>query len=257
MNAESLWAIWCVWLRYFDVFRKSVFYYMVTTLVEPFLFLLSFGFGVGALVKSLHAGGMVLSYRQFIFSGIVGQTVLFQGFFEASYGSYVRMYYQRIFHSMGTTPITLSEVLWGELLWDSTKGAMAAITVVLIGTLTGDFSPWSLLIMLPLCFVGSMIFAGCGLLVSAGAKTIEEISYPQYLFIFPMFLFCGVFYPIETLPHIVQIIACLLPLTAIVSLTRTVTLHFPFDWWAIPNVIFWWAFFVLYSRKRMLQRLVK
>ena len=76
---------------------------------------------------------MELSYRKFIFAGIVGQTVLFQGFFEASFGGYVRMYYQRIFHSMGTTPITLSEVLWGELLWDSTKAAMAASVVILIG----------------------------------------------------------------------------------------------------------------------------
>lgn len=257
MNAESLWAIRCVWLRYFDVFRKSLFYYIVTTLVEPMLSLVSFGFGVGALVHTVHAGGMELSYRKFIFAGIVGQTVLFQGFFEAAFGAYVRMYYQRIFHSMGTTPITLSEVLWGELLWDSTKAAMAASVVVLIGTLTGDFPLYSVVLCFPLLFVSSMIFSGLGLLTAAGAKTIEQISYPQYLFVFPMFLFCGVFFPLETLPHAIQIFAWFLPLTAILSLIRTLTLGFPFQWWAIPNVVVWWVVFVLLSRRRMLRRLVK
>jgi lipooligosaccharide transport system permease protein len=257
ISMESLWAIRCVWLRYFDVFRKSLFYYAVTTLSEPLLSLLSFGFGVGALVKTLHAGGTVLPYRQFVFAGIVGQTVLFQGFFEAAYGGYIRMYYQKIFHSMGTTPITLSEVLWGELIWDATKGGSAAMAVILIGVLTRDFAPSSLLLAIPLCFIASMMFSGLGLFVAAMSRTIEQISYPQYLFVFPMFLFCGVFYPIETLPHPVQIAACFLPLTAILSLVRTITLGFPMDWWAIPSVVFWWGLFVFIARRKMISRLVK
>jgi lipooligosaccharide transport system permease protein len=244
-------------MRYFDVFRKSLFYYFVTTLVEPILSLLSFSFGVGSLVKTVHAGGMDVSYRKFIFAGVVGQTLLFQGFFEAAYGGYIRMYYQKIFHSMGTTPITLSEVLWGEIIWDSTKAAMAAVVVAVIGVLFGYFPPLSILLTFPICFIGAMIFSGLGLYVAAGAKTIEQISYPQYLFVFPMFLFCGVFFPIETLPTIVQIAAKFLPLTAILSLLRTVDLGFPFEWWAVPNLVCWWVVFVLVSRRRMLKRLVK
>ena len=102
-----------------------------------------------------------------------------------------------------------------------------------------------------------MMFSGLGLLTAAGAKTIEQISYPQYLFVFPMFLFCGVFFPLETLPHAIQIFAWFLPLTAILSLIRTLTLGFPFEWWAVPNVVVWWVVFVLLSRRRMLRRLVK
>ena len=76
-------------------------------------------------------------------------------------------------------------------------------------------------------------------------------------FVFPMFLFCGVFFPLETLPHAVQIFAWFLPLTAILSLIRTNTLGFPFEWWAVPNIACWWVLFVLLSRRRMLRRLVK
>lgn len=254
---DSFWAIRCVWLRYFDVFRKSLLYYFVTTLVEPMLSLLSFGFGVGSLVGNVHVHGVELSYRKFIFAGVVGQTLLFQGFFEAAYGGYIRMYYQRIFQSMGTTPITLSEVLWGELIWDATKGAAAASVVVAIGTAIGDFQPVSILTTFPICFVAALMFAGLGLWVAGISRTIEQISYPQYLFVFPMFLFCGVFYPLETLPHWIQMIAWVFPLTAILSIIRTLTLGFPFEWWAIPSVILWGCLLVWISRRSMIRRLVK
>ncbi len=89
--------------------------------------------------------GHHLSYRSFIFSGIIAQTVLFQGFYEGSFGAFVRMYYQKIFQAIAITPITLSEVLWGELLWDATKATVAAEVVALIGVVTGDFHPLCLL----------------------------------------------------------------------------------------------------------------
>jgi len=93
------WGIRCVWLRYFDVYRKSLFYSVVTTFVEPTLYLIAFGFGLGGIIKTIHVGNIEVSYRQFVFAGIVGQTILFQAFFEAAYGSFIRMYYQRIFSS--------------------------------------------------------------------------------------------------------------------------------------------------------------
>src|SRR5262249_47993312 len=135
------WGIRCVWLRYFDVYRKSLFYSVVTTFVEPLLYLVAFGFGLGGLVKTIDVGQTTVSYRQFIFAGIVGQTILFQAFFEAAYGSFIRMYYQRVFQAIATTPITLSEVLWAEIIWDSSKATFASIAVLAIGTGMGDFSP--------------------------------------------------------------------------------------------------------------------
>ena len=42
---DALWGVRCVWLRYFDVFRKSLRYYLVTTFSEPILYLLSFEIG--------------------------------------------------------------------------------------------------------------------------------------------------------------------------------------------------------------------
>jgi len=254
---DSVWGVKRVWLRYFDVFRKSLRFYLVTTFTEPILYLLSFGLGVGALVGTLKVHGVDVTYRGFVFAGIIGQTVLFQSFYEASFGSFVRMYYQKVFSSMAVTPITLSEVLWGELLWDATKASVAAEVVTLIGAALGDFPVVAIVTVIPLVVVSSLLFAGLGLLVSARAKTIDDISYPQFLIVFPMFLFCGVFYPIETLPTALQWVAWALPLTSVLSLMRTLTLGFPFQPWAVPILAAWLLLLVALSRRSMFARLVK
>lgn len=255
--ADPLWGIACVFQRYYAVFRKSVLYYLVTTFAEPLLYLLAFGFGVGSLIGSVHAAGREVSYRTFVFSGILGQTVLFQGFYEASYGAFVRMYYQRIFQAMAMTPITLSEVLWGELLWDATKATAAAEVVALIGVVTGDFPLAAPLLLAPICFASSLLFAALGLAVAAHSRNIDAISYPQYLVVFPMFLFCGVFYPIESLPQPLQWLAWALPLTPVNSLMRSLSVGFPFQPWSLVLLAAWLVPLVLYSRRAMFGRLVK
>jgi lipooligosaccharide transport system permease protein len=251
------WGIRCVWLRYFDVYRKSIVYSVVTTFVEPLLYLFAFGFGLGGMIRSIHVGGAVVSYRQFIFAGIVGQTILFQAFFEAAYGSFIRMYYQRVFQAIATTPITLSEVLWAELIWDASKATFASLAVLLIGVAMGDFRPMGALAAVPLCFGCSFIFAGLGVLVAARSRTIEDISYPQYLLIFPMFLFCSVFFPLDNLPRILQWAAWLLPLTSVVSIVRTLTLGFPLQLQLFPILVVWLAALIPWSRRAMTRRLIK
>ena len=77
--ADSVWGVWSVWRRYFSVFVKSIGYYLVTTFVEPLLYLLAFGVGVGSLIGTLKAGGVRLSYRSFIFSGIIAPDRAFPG----------------------------------------------------------------------------------------------------------------------------------------------------------------------------------
>ncbi|MBF0545041.1 MAG: ABC transporter permease [Candidatus Riflebacteria bacterium] len=254
---ESFWAIKCVWLRYFAFYRKNIVFAIITTFVEPLLYLLSFGFGVGGMVGGIEIEGIKLTYRQFVFAGVVAQTVLFQGFFEAAYGGFVRMYYQKVFNSIAMTPITLSEILWAELLWDASKAAFSASIVLLIGALSGEFSIIGSLMSVPAVFLFAMTFAGLGLLTAARSATIDDISYPQFLFIFPMFLFCGIFFPLGQMPAILQHFAWLLPLTSVVSIIRGFTLGLPFATKAFFIFGIWLTSSVILSRKFMHKRLVK
>src|ERR1043166_4550586 len=150
-------AIRCVWLRYFDVYRKSLKYALVTTFAEPLLYLFAFGFGLGVMIGAVLVSGVELTYRQFIFAGIVAQTLMFQGFFEAAYGAFIRMYYQRIFQAIAVTPITLSEVLWAEIIWDASKATFSASVVITIGVVMGDFNRWGAVAALPFCFAAAVL----------------------------------------------------------------------------------------------------
>ena len=254
---DSTWAVRCVWLRYFDVFRKNWVYGVVTTYLEPILYLLSFGYGMGGMIGSISVNGAEIPYRRYVMAGIVAQSLLFQGFLEAAYGSFVRMYYQRIFKAMATTPVTMSEVLWGELLWDATKAAFAASAVLVIGTITGDFNPWGALISLPFAYLAALLFAGLGMMSSSLSRTIEDIAYPNFLIVFPMFLFCGVYFPLEKLPTGASYIAWILPLTSVLSLLRTFLLGFPFQPQAVPIFIAWLVVLVVGSRRSMTRRLIR
>jgi lipooligosaccharide transport system permease protein len=143
------------------------------------------------------------------------------------------------------------------LLWDASKATVAAEIIATLGVITGDFPRSAPLAVLPVAFTGSLLFAGMGLAVAARARTIEEISYPQYLLVFPMFLFCGVFFPIESLPVALQWVAWTLPLTSVNSLMRTLTLGFPFQAWSVPILAAWLIALVAFSRRSMVGRLVK
>jgi lipooligosaccharide transport system permease protein len=254
---DWIWGVWCVWRRYFAVFVKSLPYYLVTTFLEPLLYLVSFGFGVGSLVGNVHTQGTELSYRSFIFSGVIAQTVLFQGFYEGAFGAFVRMYYQRIFQAIAITPITLTEVLWGELLWDASKATVAAEVVALIGVLTGDFPVVAMLMLLPVVFLSSLLFSAMGLAAAAFSRSIDALSYPQYLLVFPMFLFCGVFYPIDALPGALQSIAWFFPLTSVNSLVRTLTLGLPFQIGSIAILLTWLVVLLAIAHRSMFRRLVR
>jgi len=254
---KMLHSIFRVWKRYYDVFRKNLVYGVVTTFVEPLLYLFAFGYGLGSLIPTLDYMGVTLEYRAFIFAGIVGQTALFIAFFEGAYGGFIRMYYQRVFQAIAVTPVTLTEVLWAEILWDATRATFGIFAVLLIGSIVGDFSISGAIAYLPIAFLSSMLFASLGVFVASKAKTIEEIGYPQYLFIFPMFLFCGVFFPIERLPETVGFVVKLLPLTGVAVTARSFLLKTPVDWLSVSASIVWLVVFVPLSISSMKKRLVK
>lgn len=250
------WGVWCVWKRFFDLYRKNLSYAVVTTCVEPLLYLFSLGFGLGSLIGIIAVDDRIVSYRQFILTGLVAQALLFQSFFEAAYGGYIRMVYQKIYHMIAITPITLSEVLWGELFWDATKATISASLILIIGVCIGDLSPLGALMVLPFCFFAAALFSGLGLLVAGKAKDINEVSYPQYLIVMPMFLFCGIFFPLQHLPLALQYIVWALPLTSVVAIIRWLTLDFPLPLQAFPMVLFWLILLVTWARRTVRKRLI-
>src|SRR5262249_16916505 len=158
------------------------------------------------------------------------------------------MYYQKVYQAIAVTPVTISEILWGELLWCATRAMLPIIAILLIGCAIGDFSVAGSFLVLPVALIGAFLFGAMGMLAAAVSKTIESLSYPQYLIIFPMFLFCGVYFPIGNLPDWIRGFAWCLPLTSILSLARTLTLGFAWEWWSLPILLVWTVVLTYFGR---------
>lgn len=204
---------WRVWQRNFQVYRKTWKISFVPPLLEPLLYLAAFGVGLGVMVGKVPFRGGSVDYLTFIAPGLLAVNVMQNAFFETTYASFVRMYYQKTFDAMLATPLTLSEVILGELVWAATKSTLATGLMLAVIAPFGLIAWPSGLLILPLALVGGLAFAAAGMLFTALVPSIETFNLPVFLFITPMFLFSGTFFPLENLPHWAQVLALALPLT--------------------------------------------
>jgi len=214
------WPTWRavrVWQRNLDVFRK----YSLPSLVgpsigEPLLYLLGLGFGLGTLVGTV--GGQ--RYVEFVAPGMVMSSAMFAAAYECTYGAYVRMIHQKTYEAIITTPLSLEDVVAGDILWGASKGTFNGTVMLLVVALFGLApSPWTIVVPVVVALV-ALLFAGVSLVVAALARSFEFFNYYLTLIVTPMFLFCGVFFPLESLPHWAQDMAWFLPLTYAVRATR-------------------------------------
>lgn len=216
--------VWKVWQRNRDVFLKTYRVNFLPPFLEPLLYLLALGFGVGTFIPQI-AG---VSYARFIAPALVSITIMNAGFFECTYASYVRMYYQKTYDAIIATPLSIDEVIVGEILWGATRALINTAIMLPVLLLFGVVDlPWALFVI-PFAFVAGLLFASIGMCATALTPGIDTLNLPTFLFITPMFLFSGTFFPLSLLPAPVQYLAIgLLPLTHVVTVIRSLTLSTP------------------------------
>lgn len=218
------WRSLRVWQRNFDVYKATWKVNFIPPVLEPLLYLLAFGVGLGNLVREVTYDGVAISYLKFIAPGLVATAIMNHGFFETTYASFVRMYFQKTFDAIISTPLMLEDVIFGEIIWGATKALMAGAIMLLIACLWGLISWQASLLCLPIAFLTGWTFSSLGMCFTAVVKNIEMFNFPVFLFITPMFLFSGVFFPISSLPLWAQFVAQALPLTFLVSLVRSISM---------------------------------
>jgi lipooligosaccharide transport system permease protein len=218
------WRFLRVWQRNWDVYIKTWKINFLPPLLEPFFYLLAFGAGLGYLVGQLTFAGKLISYSAFIAPGLLAINIMQNAFFENTYASYVRMYYQKTFDAIMATPLTVEEIILGEIFWGASRSLMATALMMLILSFFGLLTyPWALGI-LPIALLGGLAFGAVGMCFTALMPNIETFNLPVFLFITPMFLFSGTFFPLEQLPLWAKILAGFFPLTHVVELTRALAL---------------------------------
>jgi len=207
-----------VWYRNLLVWKKLIVPAMLVNFGEPTLYLLGMGFGLGHFVETMDH----LPYLSFLASGIIASSAMSTASFEGMYSVFTRMVPQRTYESILATPLDIDDILAGEMIWCATKSVISGIAILLVATLLGAVGGWSALWAIPVVFLIGLSFAGLAMLMSAFAPNYDFFNYYFVLMITPMFMLCGVFYPISTFPETMQLIVQVLPLTHAVELVRPI-----------------------------------
>jgi lipooligosaccharide transport system permease protein len=210
-----------VWRRNLDVFVRTWQVNFFPPFVEAFLYLLAIGVGIGTYVKEIDG----IPYVNYIAPAILAIAVMNSAFFECTYGSYVRMYYQKAFDAMIATPLSIEDVIAGELLWGATKSVMYVVIMLFVLALFGVMAFPTSLLIIPVAFLGGLLFAALAMCFTSVTPSIDALNYPSFLFITPMSLFAGTFFPLALLPPVFGYVALtVFPLTHLVAVFRMFSL---------------------------------
>ena len=210
------WRILRIWQRNSRVWRKHLLATLIGNLGEPFLFLLALGYGLGREISAV-AG---LSYLQFIAPGLVASAVMYSSAFETTYGSFTRLSNQGTYEAILMTPVSVEELALGEIIWAASKGMLSGVIMLAALPLFDVVpSPWTAG-LLPILFIEGVFFAALGLIMTALATTYEFFNYFISLLLTPLFLFSGIFFPLDSMAPATRTALHFLPLTPVVDLSR-------------------------------------
>ncbi|AFY90867.1 ABC transporter permease [Chroococcidiopsis thermalis] len=253
----TAWGIYSVWRRHAKVYQKTWLVNSLPPLSEPLIYLIAFGYGLTPLIGDVTYQGQTVSYLQFIAPGMIAVGVLFQSFFEGSFGSFIRLSYQKTWQALLTAPLSFTEVFLGDWLWATTKGSIAGILTGLVAMSLGLYSGWHLLGALPLIILGSMLFGALGLFTAGTVRTVDQINVPIFLFVVPMFTICGTYFPRNTLPPVLGYVANILPLSALVDLLRW-SLGLPQFWYLqVVWLLLWLSVFTVLAWRQIYPQLIQ
>jgi len=247
---------WPVFLRNLLVWRKLAIPSLIGNIAEPLIWLVAFGYGMGALVGQVEVNGTSVPYILFLASGSICMSSMNAASFEALYSAFSRMHVQKTWDGIMNAPVGLDDVVLAEMLWAGFKAIFTttAILFVMLG-LGISHSPKLLIAWFVLAGVG-VTFSCIALIFNALAKGYDFFTYYFTLFMTPMMFLSGVFFPLEQLPGAVRAVAGWLPLASAVALVRPLFMdQWPVDWWrhavvlVVYTVVSFWVALAL-TRKR-------
>ncbi len=211
---------WPVFLRNFLVWRKMIIPSLIANIAEPLMWLVAFGYGLGALVGEVQLGADKVSYIVFLASGSICMSAMNAATFEALYSAFSRMHVQKTWDGIMNAPVRLDDVLLAEMLWAAFKAVftVSAILCVMLGL--GIVQSWKVLLAWPILLGVGITFSCLALIFNALAKGYDFFTYYFTLFLTPMMFLSGVFFPLDSLPDAVRWVAMVLPLTQAVALVR-------------------------------------
>jgi lipooligosaccharide transport system permease protein len=210
-----------LWERNAAIYRRTYKLNIIPNFFEPFFYLLAMGLGLGVYLQRDILG---FEYIDYIAPGLAATAAMYGTSFEVTFNCFVKMQFGKIYDAAMATPLTIEDVGLGELLWGTTRALIYGQVFVVIAALFGVVhTPLALLTPVAIALIGLM-FSVIGLAFTAIIPLIDYFTYYWTLFITPMFLFSGIFFPVEGLPTWAEVLAWFMPLYHAVNLMRALML---------------------------------
>jgi lipooligosaccharide transport system permease protein len=210
-------------MQYRRTFRASI----ISSFLNPVLFLLAMGVGLGTYVDRSGTATQALgglTYLQFLAPGLLAATAMQSAAFESTFPIMAGLTWQRVFHAMYATPISPRDIVLGNLTWIAIRLTMIATIFAIVMSVFGAAASPLIVLGIPAAVLTGMAFATPIAAFSATQRTPEKFNAVFRFGITPLFLFSGTFFPISNLPAAIQPIAWLSPLWHGVELSRALAL---------------------------------
>ena len=216
-------AITGVMSREFANFRTFWKATTFSSVLEPIIYLVAFGIGLGSTIVDRVDG---LEYVEFVGTGMVATAVIFSSALPAMFGTFVKYKFQNTYDAILAAPVDVEELVTAEMLWIGIRSGFYGCFPLLVAMVFGlDPAPGMLVVPL-FCFITALGFAAFGIAVAGTVAKIDQFSYVTTLFVTPLFLVAGTFFPIDGLPEGFQVAAQLNPLHHLVELVRHASFGF-------------------------------
>jgi ABC-2 type transport system permease protein len=211
-------GIYTLWLREIKRYLRDRAR-IISSFVQPVLWLVIFGSGI-------RFSGTIgnLTYQQYIFPGIIGQTLLFTSMFMG-----ISVIWDREFGFLKeilVAPISRFSIFLGKMLGDSTDAVIQGVIVFALGVLLGiRLDPLTFLEALPVMVLITFGLVGIGLTVASFIDSLESFGVIQSFINLPLFFLSGALFPIRgDVPNWLQIVSSFNPLTYGIDALRTIIL---------------------------------
>ena len=214
-------AIKIVWKRELIRFWRDKLR-MVTSLVQPFLFLFVLGTGLSSIAS---AGTRGVDFKTFVYPGVLCMAVMFTAMFSAA-----SMVWDREFgflREMMVAPVRRSSLVLGKCLGGTTVAAFQGVIVLaLAGLVHVPYSPVMILEVFGLQLLLAFSITAFGMMAAARVKQMQSFMALTQMAIMPMYFISGAMFPVSGLPRWLAILNRIDPLTyAVDPMRRAVFAH--------------------------------
>lgn len=216
---------------------RRVWFVFAAGFLEPVLYLLSIGIGVGALVGDVPlGGGRSVPYEVFVAPGMLAASAMNGAVFDVTFNFFVKYKYAKTYDAVLATPLGVHHIAVGETAWALLRGGIYATAFLVTMVALGLVQSWWAVLAVPAAVLIGFAFAGAGLAATTFMRSFIDFDYVA-LAIVPMFLFSATFFPLERYPGALRWVVQATPLYQGVALERALVLG-DVGWGALVNVAY-------------------